>query len=254
MTKIIGFCGEKTSGKNTIANIFTLVALQRYNLGENLQMNGSTGKIIMDGEPVHPNRLNSMIVKQYALADALKEICVNVLGLEERCVYGSNDDKAELTDYYWENMPGVITNKRAYTSIEKMFKENNWRESSWPWLFHKKGQMSNREVMQFVGTDIFRKMNSQVWVDCTIKRIARENPEYALITDVRFPNETLAFSKIGTVVGLNKKSGEVDTHASEQINMQNCKYIVKNENAKNVQDLIQCIYETFGKNKDLLSI
>lgn len=254
MSKIIGFCGQKTSGKSTIANIFTLVALQRYSLGSNLQIDGKSGKVMFEGEAVHPNRLNSSIVKQYAIADCLKELCVDILGLEPEGVYGSEDDKSKLSNYYWENMPGVITNKRAYVSIEKMFRENNWRESSWPWLFHKKGQMTNREVMQFVGTDIFRKMDSQVWVNCILKRIKEDNPEYALITDVRFDNEIFTFSKMGTVIGLTKKPPYQDTHTSEKINLQYCKHVIKNENAKNVKDLIECIYTTFGKNKDLLSL
>lgn len=254
MSKIIGFCGEKTSGKSTIANIFTLVALQRYSLGSELKIDDKTGKIILNGNPVDPNNLNTNIVKQYALADSLKEICVNVLGLSHAGVYGSDEDKNQLTNYYWENMPGVITNRRVYTVVQKLFDDNNWREPSWPWLFHKRGQMSNREVMQFVGTDIFRKINPQVWVHCTMNKIQLENPEYALITDARFPNEVIAFSKKGTVVGLTKKPPTKDPHPSEQVHLQSCKYLIKNDNAKNVKDLIECIYQTFGKNKDLLSI
>lgn len=254
MSKIIGFCGEKTSGKSTIANVFTLVALQRYNLGSDLKIDAKTGKIIHDGKPVDPNHLNTDIVKQYALADSLKEICVNVLGLDYQGVYGSDDDKSKLTNYYWEDMPGVITNKKTYIAVERLFSNNNWREPSWPWMYHKRGQMSNREVMQFIGSDIFRKINPQVWISCTMRKINMENPEYALITDARFPNEVIAFAKKGTMVGLTKKSKDSDTHISEKVYLEGCKYLIENQDANDVKDLIECIYNTFGKNKDLLSI
>jgi hypothetical protein len=43
--------------------------------------------------------------------------------------------------------------------------------------------------MQFVGTDFFRKMKTNVWVDATINKIKKEKPKIALITDFIFPNE-----------------------------------------------------------------
>lgn len=254
MTKIIGFAGEKTSGKNTIANVFSVVALQKYGLGSDLKIDNKSGKIKYKDEYVDANQLNPQIVTCYALADALKEICVDVLGLDHHKVYGTNAQKDELTDCLWEDMPGVITNKRAYTYLEKAFHENKWREPSWPWVYHKKGNMTSREVMQYVGSNIFRKINPQVWIDSCKKRISKDNPEFALITDLRFPNEILVFSKEGVVVGMEKKSASADKHISEQVDLTNCKYLVKNQGAKNVKDLIECMYSTFGKNKDLLTI
>lgn len=45
------------------------------------------------------------------------------------------------------------------------------------------------KVLQFVGTDLFRKQDPDHWVKALDSRIKAEKPEIALITDVRFPNE-----------------------------------------------------------------
>jgi hypothetical protein len=44
-------------------------------------------------------------------------------------------------------------------------------------------------VLQFVGTNLFREQNPNHWVELLDKRIRADRPEIALITDVRFPNE-----------------------------------------------------------------
>lgn len=44
-------------------------------------------------------------------------------------------------------------------------------------------------ILQWYGTDIARKENPNHWVDAVAERIKSEDPEIAIITDVRFPNE-----------------------------------------------------------------
>jgi hypothetical protein len=45
------------------------------------------------------------------------------------------------------------------------------------------------EMLQWVGTDVIRKENPNYWVEVLSKRIEAEQPEIAVVTDVRFPNE-----------------------------------------------------------------
>jgi hypothetical protein len=76
--------------------------------------------------------------------------------------------------------------------------------------------MTAREVMQFVGTDIFRNIYSNVWVDATIRKIQEETPELALICDCRFPNEVSGIQDAGgKVIRLTRNSGSDDCHSSE---------------------------------------
>lgn len=44
-------------------------------------------------------------------------------------------------------------------------------------------------ILQWYGTDVIRKRNPNHWVEKVAERIQKEQPEIAIITDVRFPNE-----------------------------------------------------------------
>ena len=119
--------------------------------------------------------------KIYNFADPLKrDICMNILGLSYEQCYGSDDDKNSLTDNYWDGK-----------------------------------RLSARDVMQFVGTDIFRKMQQNVWAGATILKINNEKPPLAIIADCRFPNEVDAVKNAGgIVIRLTRKPFNSD-HPSE---------------------------------------
>lgn len=44
-------------------------------------------------------------------------------------------------------------------------------------------------LLQMVGTDLYRRQDSNIWVRVLMDTIAEQQPEVAIITDVRFPNE-----------------------------------------------------------------
>lgn len=93
--------------------------------------------------------------KTYSFADPLKkDICMNILGLTYEQCYGTDEDKNTLTDLEWEGK-----------------------------------KLTAREAMEIIGTDIFRKLKNNVWVDATINKIKSENIDLAIIPDCRFPNE-----------------------------------------------------------------
>ena len=81
----------------------------------------------------------------------------------------------------------------------------------------KKGRMTAREVLQVVGTDFFRSIYKNVWVDSCLRQIKEDDSELALISDVRFENEILAIQKAGGfVIGLKRNpSKKKDKHPSE---------------------------------------
>jgi len=102
-------------------------------------------------------------VEIYAFADRLKkDICINMLGMSHDQCYGSDDLKNTQTDIVWDNK-----------------------------------KLTAREVMEIVGTDIFRKLKKDVWVSSTINLIKKEKPDVACIVDVRFPDEVDAIHNIG---------------------------------------------------------
>jgi hypothetical protein len=106
--------------------------------------------------------------KIYSFADPLKQdICMNILGLTYDQCYGSDDDKNSLTELSWEYIPAYDINYANRYS----------------------GKMTAREVMEVIGTNIFRKIKSDVWVKATLSSIQRDNLDIAIIADCRFPNE-----------------------------------------------------------------
>jgi hypothetical protein len=116
-------------------------------------------------------------VKLYAFADRLKkDICIDILGLSENQCYGSDDQKNTTTNINWNGK-----------------------------------KLTAREVMEIVGTDIFRALKVDVWTSSTINLINREKPDIAIITDVRFPDEVDAIKNIGgKVVRLTRNPFNAD--------------------------------------------
>jgi hypothetical protein len=53
------------------------------------------------------------------------------------------------------------------------------------------------ELLQVVGTNIFRKYQPDVWVEVLLAQLDEERPDIAVISDVRFPNEAEAIRHAG---------------------------------------------------------
>lgn len=58
---------------------------------------------------------------------------------------------------------------------------------------------AGRQLLQYVGTDVIRKKNPNLWVDFVSKMLTcfHENWDYVIIPDCRFPNEITAMSDSG---------------------------------------------------------
>jgi len=235
MTKILGLSGKKQSGKDTACNCLFAATISSLKVASYAKIN-ERGQIVVpadiDGEvkegvldidnPQVKQFLEEMgvhkFVKQYSFADTLKQFCINVLGLDYKACYGTNEEKDAPTTLLWENMPGIITENTAkYLRInskdEQIIADKCLQFNS---LYHKSGLMSGREVMQWFGTDICRKIFSDCWVKDTIQIIHKEAPLLAVIRDVRFPNECEAIQKGGgKVLRLTRCPIEGDVHSSE---------------------------------------
>ena len=209
MTKILGISGKKQSGKTTIGNFLFGCSMLSLELVEyavidkqgNLIVpydsgNGDTKPCVFPVSSRHPNMVSYMQeniwqdVKVYSFADNLKELCMNILGLTYEQCYGTDEEKNSPTDI-------------------------NLSDAVFDTMRNRK--MTAREVMQYVGTDFFRRICPNVWVDSTIRKILNEKPKLAIIVDCRFPNEVEGVQKNGgKVVRLTRNIfGNEDQHASE---------------------------------------
>jgi hypothetical protein len=105
--------------------------------------------------------------KKLSLAQPLKELCADVFGLTydmpPRAFFGDGTDK----DQEYPNLPG-------------------W---------------NGRKILQFIGTEGFRKVSTSIWVDHLIRRMhSTPEVELFLISDVRFEDEISALKKLDATI------------------------------------------------------
>lgn len=134
-------------------------------------------------------------------ADALKEACTSVFGIP-RSDMESETGKKRLTDVRWpKKLVLYDLNDKAYNV----------------WLPDPNGLfMTVREVLQYVGTEMFRsQMDPDLWVKSIFRR--QYGPDdIVVVADCRFPNEADYAKKNGLLVSVQRSTGlEGDQHASE---------------------------------------
>lgn len=190
--KIIGISGRKQAGKNTVANYINGDILKQKGMVREFFINDD-GQLIVEtssenGEygygQFDVTRKDEAFVtyaykelwpyiKVYHFADPLKKMSIDLFDLEPNLIYGNNDDKNTKTDLLWQNMPDNLSNKS--------------------------GKMTIREFLEHFGTNVIRKIKNDAWVSFTINSLLLENPEIAIIPDVRFPNEVEAIKNAGGI-------------------------------------------------------
>ena len=184
---IIGVVGKKQSGKDTLCDFLKLLFYDP-NIREKYYKYGLTKCDIY---------LLEKDVKCFSFADSLKQLCMNVLGLTYQQCNGTNEDKNSLTNFKWENLPTEI---RIKDDVKK------------------EGFMTAREILQVVGTDIFRNyFDTETWIKSTMRAIEKDDCSIALISDVRFPEEVdIIDENDGYIFQLTRNVCKTDVHISEK--------------------------------------
>jgi len=244
---ILGISGKKQSGKTTSGNFIISLFMANLGVSNKIHIDDNGDIIISDlfGDGNYAGKfdmvnsigssdflINKAIdvlnpnIRLYSFADPLKkDICMNILGLTHEQCYGSDNDKNTLTNLSWKDMPGYDGEKTDY--------------------------MTAREVMEYVGTGIFRKMKKDVWVSAVIKKIEIDSPKLAIITDCRFPDEIDSIKKNnGKVIRLTRDKYS-SKHESETVldetnyDWSNFDAVVKNDDLSiydqclKIQDILQ---------------
>jgi len=236
MTQIIALAGNKLSGKTTASNFLHGHVLKLNEVIRHfdilhdgkLQVNTQylkDGEVKDDMGELDLTRTDDLFtgyagekiwpyIKMYNFADALKEICGSLFGLTHEQLHGT--EKNSVTKLRWENMPGAVTPGQLKQVAVDYNESSGDIPSCLGIVVHEPGFMTAREVLQFVGTEIFRRMYEPVWVNLLINRIKEESPMIAVIADCRFDNEAQGVKDAGgTVVKLTRQT-EVDNHQSER--------------------------------------
>ena len=229
---ILGISGRKQSGKSTTGNFIYSIYMSNLGISNKVYIN-EYGQIIVSDllgdtnyagvfDPTNHYGNNDYIISQvfeklapyikiYNFADVLKrDICMNILGLTYDQCYGSDEEKNAPTNL---QLDGKC--------------------------------LSARDILQYIGTDVFRKIKPDVWVEATITKIKKDKPELAIITDCRFPNEVdIVKNNNGKILRLSRDLHHSD-HISETIldpenyNWTNFDFVLKNDNMSILEQLTE---------------
>lgn len=219
-TLIIGISGKKQSGKTSLCQFIQSwyakqfmpeleVTAEQDEYGNVVYR--KTDGTLYDGVP-KPLKDDCAI---FNFADPLKDlICRRVLGLSYGQTSGTDEQKNSLTPYSWERMPNGI----AFRYSEEWVSNGDPESMDFGGLVKvpRTGFMTAREIMQVVGTDIFRQcFTDSVWVDAAFNCIDEDKPKVALIADVRFSSEVDSIiERGGHVIRLERRVSD-DNHPSE---------------------------------------
>ena len=232
-TRILAFAGQKQSGKTTSSNFIHGYQLRAHHIVDNFAITDQ-GELIVDtllvdaeGKEESNKALLSVnrsdlefsewasynmwpYVKSYSFAAPLKEIICGLFEVPTHQVYGTNIEKNTKTMYRWQDMPGVITDLKASktSAIKKLINDGVL-------MYHKPGKMSGRELMQFFGTDVCRKIHEDIWQNRLMKDISIEGSLLAVVDDCRFPNEAESIQNSGGKVIHLTRNNQKASHASE---------------------------------------
>ena len=224
-TQILGFAGRKQAGKDTACNFILATKIAELGISKSTRLT-STGEIevtdilddsvsgqewtpfkspSVDVDNLFENELGQFI-KIYSFADKLKHVCVDILGLKKELVFGNGEQKNTKTHIKWD-----VVHKDDHSKSIVSIDSNQ-------------GYMTVREVLQHVGTEMFRGLDPNVWINACLNEIQEDAPELALVSDVRFENEIKAIQDHGGfVVGLTRSpyQEQTENHISE-ISPQKC--------------------------------
>ena len=208
--KVLAFCGTSESGKSSAANFLMATVMQKLGIMEDWRLNDK-GKIEILGKVIDENEVESndyfeldienkepdfllwargihMNCKTYSLAYPLKKTLRNLFGLTKEQT-DTQDGKKEETDITWGQMAELLDSKER-----KRIKEEGIADK----------RMTGREVMEYFGTKVLRRMNEDIFVDALIKQLRNDEEllksqdvhnNVVLITDVRRLNEAVKLKK-----------------------------------------------------------
>ena len=186
MTQFITLAGQKQVGKDTSANMIKQLISPPWTC-EEVQANPDGYLALKD---------NVHIVH---FADALKKACNVIFGITLQHME-TEEGKRELTLLRW-----------PYKQIVAELNEYTVWEPDPNGAF-----MTVREVLQFVGTELFRnQLNPDVWLNSMFLKPWGEDA-VVIIADARFPNEAALGRENGLLISIERDTGLAsDGHKSE---------------------------------------
>lgn len=141
-------------------------------------------------------------IQSFSFATPLKEFLCNVLSVPWAILNGTDDQKNMLTHIRWDTLP---RHDESLMALKERFKVPAITEF-----------MTGRQLMQYFGSDIIRKgFCPDAWASAALNSIKRTSVDYAIISDVRFPNELEVFKDYDPIVIRLTRNPLNQDHTSE---------------------------------------
>ena len=140
---ILGISGRKQSGKSTAGNFMYSLYMHEHKIAEEVYID-ELGRIVVSDlfgdqnysgvfDPTKRVENDYMIskvfkkldpiVKIYNFADPLKNLCIDILGLKHSQCYGTDEQKNQKVDCYWDNKQ--LTARGSYANCWNRHVKNN---------------------------------------------------------------------------------------------------------------------------------
>lgn len=256
--KILGFMGTACSGKSTMANGIIGCVLQNEGVAKDWRLNNAGLIEVManivdeDGTTrrdyhVFPTDLRSTEfvcnpfyqslwkrVKNFSLAYPLKQSCKSLFRLTNEQVFGS--DKGTDTEWTWGQFSTLLDKKE-----QKRIKEEKLEDKL----------MTAREVMEYYGTGVLRKLDEDIFVKGLVSQLQNETTNLALVTDVRRANEAKILRDNGAFI-IRLLRGEEPKISESDINEAEVDLTLDNRELTMEEALEQVL--NFMTEKDLLNV
>lgn len=263
---LIGICGKKNSGKNTIAKMIQALTAGYKNTVIIDMLNSTQYKSSL--------MLEDTVWEVKAFADKVKQVASILTGISvEKFENRSFKDNEELEEEWWKyhvqyetkkvvertdwrsKTKDVTMNSQTFDSYEeaKIFADNVLPYEELepdPKIITTK--LTPRTILQKIGTDCMRNnLHPNTWINAlfadykeqhfrTVKDINGIVIDHTailpnwIITDCRFLNEAKSIKKRGgIIIKLTRNSSSEDNHCSEkEVELIEANYIIDNNNQK----------------------
>lgn len=153
-------------------------------------------------------------------ADALKKACHFIFGIPLEDME-TEEGKRKLTKVRWPQSDAFGVHPHNV------------------WLANPTGKfMTTREVLQFVGTELFRnQLDPDIWLNSVFLKPWAED-DVVIIADARFPNEVALGRKHGLLINIQRDTGiKNDGHVSENALAEYTDYHYVVQNNESFDDL-----------------